>query len=226
MKRLNILVVVLTFTLLGCEKYQLKQPTEVSFKIDINRSSAQSGNLVFDSGTIILSNFKVDGERQEGDPISFIKNFPGGKLANFSPSANISELDFDIPQGVYTDLRIRFSIETIEGKSIVVNGTYTNLVGTDIPVVFEFGSSETFEIESEDSSNSGVIVLDKDQPSNALIELDPVFWFDILSINQLENANLTTIDGVSTMLINEESNENLYDLLADRVDESAESVFN
>ena len=93
-------------------------------------------------------------------------------------------------------------------------------------IPFKFGSSETFEIESEDSSNSGVIVLDKDQPSNALIELDPVFWFDILSVNQLENANLTTIDGVSTMLINEESNENLYDLLADRVDESTESVFN
>lgn len=218
---LSVLLIV------GCKKNELKKPTDVSFNIDINRNESTDGKLVFTSGTINLSSFNVNGVRQEGDPIAFSNSFPQGLIVNFNSTGTISELDYDIPQGVYTSLEVSF--ETHEGPggvTIVVNGIYSNNGGTDIPVMFEFLSSESFEIESEDGVNSGLVVLDKDTPANAIIQLDPIHWFDILSNNQMENATLTNVGGTMTLLINEENNENLYDLLADRVDESAESIFN
>ena len=225
--KLLLFLAVPIFMAVSCKKNQLKKPTDVTFNIDINRNQSSDGKLVFTSGTINLSSFSVSGVRQEGDPVSFSNSFSGGLLLNFSSTGTIAQLDYDIPQGVYTSLEVSF--ETYEGPgdvTIVVNGTFTNNVGTDIPVTFEFMSSESFEIESEDAMNSGLVILDKDTPANALIKLDPIHWFDILSNNQLENATLTNVGGTMTLLINEEKNENLYDLLADRVDESTESVFN
>ncbi|XOV67881.1 MAG: hypothetical protein ACFHU9_01660 [Fluviicola sp.] len=225
--KLLLLLAIPIFIAASCKKNQLKKPTDVTFNIDINRNQSTDGKLVFIGGTINLASFSVKGTRQEGDPISFSNSFSGGLLLDFSSTGTISQLDYDIPQGIYTSLEVNF--ETYEGPgdiTIVVNGIYTNNGGTDIPVIFEFMSSESFEIESEDDVNSGVVVLDKDTPANAIIKLDPIHWFDILSNNQMENATLTNVGGTMTLLINEDKNENLYDLLADRVDESTESVFN
>lgn len=211
--------------LIGCKKNQLKKPTDVSFKLTINKDLSSNGKLVFTSGTFWLSEFDVAGTRQEGDPIAFSKSFPGGLAINFSSNA-ISELDFDIPQGVYTNLEVEFdALESSGGISLVVNGTYVNNSMTNIPVRFEFMSAETFAIEGEDYAGSSTIVLDKDVPLSALIELDPIYWFDIVPANMLENATLTDVEGTMTLLINENVNEDIYDLLADRVDESAEAVF-
>ncbi|XOV67544.1 MAG: hypothetical protein ACFHU9_18170 [Fluviicola sp.] len=225
--KLLIFLVVPLLLASSCKKNQLKQPTDVSFKMDINRNQSSDGKLVFTGGTINLESFSVSGTRQEGDPISFSNSFSGGLLVNFSPTGDIPQLNFEIPQGVYTSLEVSFdTYEGPGGVTIMVNGIYTNNGSVDIPVIFEFMSSETFAIESEDDVNSGVVVLEKDKPVSSLIKLDPIHWFDILTNNQLENATLTNINGTPTILINADTNENLYDLMADRIDESAESVFN
>ncbi len=213
--------------LVGCKKNQLKKPTDVSFKIDINRSTSTDGKIIFNSGSIILASFDVEGERQEGDPISFSRSFPQGLLVNFDPNNPITEIQYDIPQGVYTELAISFETFDDNGdNTIVVNGTYTNNGGIDIPIRFEFLSSEYFSISSEDATNSGLIVLDKDTPANALIKLDPIYWFDILTTNQMENADLVNVGGTPTILINEDENDDLYDAIADRIDESTEAIIN
>jgi hypothetical protein len=220
-----LLIGLLSVFLTSCKKRRLKQPTTVSFNIDINRSTSGDGTIVFESGTIFLSSFSVEGERQEGDPIAFAREF-NGLAVDFSASSQVSELQFDIPQGVYTELEVSFETFDDNGDyTIVTNGWYTNTGGTDIPIRFEFSSSETFEITGEDSANSGLIVLEKDIPASALIQLDPIYWFDILTINQLENATLTAINGTPTILINESTNTNLYDLMADRIDDSTEATF-
>lgn len=223
----KLLFLIVVVALVGCKKNQLKTPTDVSFKMDINRNTSNDGKLVFHGGTILLAAFDVEGKRQEGDPISFSRSFPQGLLINFDPNNGVPAIQYDIPQGVYTELTISFETFDDNGdNTIVVNGTYTNTLGTDIPVRFEFLSSEYFEITGEDGANSGLIVLDKDTPANAHIKLDPIYWFDILTTNQMENADLVNFGGTPTILINESDNDNLYDLLADRIDESTEAVFN
>ncbi|MBL4862816.1 MAG: hypothetical protein JKY09_07365 [Crocinitomicaceae bacterium] len=226
-KSIAFLFILFVLVATGCKKNQLKKPTDVSFKMDINRNTSANGKLVFTSGTILLASFDVEGEREEGDPIAFTRSFSSGLLVNFSPDNSISEIQYDIPQGVYTSLDVNFStFDDFGGNTIVVNGIYTNNASNDIPVRYEFLSSEYFSISGEDYSGSSSIVLDKDTPANTLIKLDPIHWFSIITTNMMENADLVNVGGIMTILINESVNDNIYDLIADRIDESTEAVFN
>jgi len=219
---LFISVFIISFS--GCKKNELKKPTDVSFKMDINRNVSKNGKLSFTDGTINIAAFDVEGERQEGGDISFSKEFPNGLLINFSSTENIPEIEYDIPQGVYERLAISF--ETFDDNSditIVVNGNYTNNSGVNIPVRFEFMSSEYFSIEAEDYSGASIIILDKNTPTNALIEFDPIFWFDIVTTNMMENADLVNLSGTQTILINDSENDNIYSMIVTRIEESTET---
>ncbi len=222
----NILFFLLfVFLVFGCQKSKLKKPTEVAFKIDINKSTSSDGRLFFTDGKIWLSSFKVDGTRQKGEPISFTRTFTSGLSVDFS-SNSISDLKYDIPQGVYTDLDIRFQIvKNNNNYSLCVNGKYMDNNSNLIPLRFEFNSNDTFEIEGEGDDGSKTIVLDKDIPLNSLIKLDPIYWFDIVPLSMLENANKVNLNGQLTILINENNNEDIYDLVVDRIDQALEAVF-
>lgn len=224
--KIKYLFVIGLFVMVSCRKNELKKPSDVSFKVDINRNESSSGHLVFTGGTINLASFDVEGERQEGDDISFSREFSNGLLVEFDPDMNISELAYEIPQGVYERLSISFdTFDDNTDVTIVCLGTYTNGNSESIPVRFEFMSAEYFSIDAEEDSGETNIILDKDTPANALLELDPIYWFDILSTNQLDNAELVDVEGVQTILINDSVNDGLYDLLSGRVEESTEVLF-
>jgi hypothetical protein len=220
------LVLLLVVINAGCRKNELKQATDVAFKLDVNRDISPNGTIVFTGGTIVLASFNIEGERQEGDPINFSREYASGLSVNFDPVSAVQEIDFDLPQGVYTSLEIEFETFGDGVNSIVVLGTYTNMNSDEIPLRFEFPASETFSISAESDSGADLIVLDADTPSSALIELDPIYWFDIVPVNMLENADLINLQGVMTLLINENENDDIYDLIVDRVDESSEATFN
>lgn len=227
MQRIIVFTLFISFTLIGCKKNELKQPTDVSFKMDINRNPSNSGHLIFNSGSILLAAFEIEGTRQEGDPIAFSKSFPQGLSVNFSPTNTISELFFNIPQGVYNDLDISFETFDDNGDiTILVEGQYTNQSSVTFPLRFEFSSSEYFSINGESSSGSSTIVLNKDTPATTLITFDPIYWFGTISNNMFNNADLVNIGGQMTILINESNNSDIYDIVADRIDETTSASFN
>lgn len=221
-----ILLLCLVFGLNGCKKNRLKKPAFLSFKMDINRASGFGGNLVFNSGTIVLEDFSIEGRREEGDPISFSRQFSQGLTIPFNPSSEVSELDYDIPQGVYTDLEISFdTYDDNVDETIIVEGSYTNSSAVTHPVRFEFMSAESFSIEGEDFGGTGKISLEKDTNPIAFIKLDPIYWFQPISTSAMDGADLVNVGGTMTILINEDENSTIYDVVADRVDESTEAVF-
>ena len=225
-----ILIVVLIavfFATSSCDKRKKwKLPTDVGFKMDINRSTSSNGKLVFTSGTIILEEFDFEGEREQGDDVYFTKSFPGGLSIPFDPNGNIAELDFDIPQGTYNRISISFeTFDDLGDDNIVVNGTYTNTSGTDYPIRFEFKSAEYFDIVAEDYSGSSQIILDKDIAVSTKIQLDPIHWFQVVSTSLLDNADVVNVGGTPTIVISEDENDDIFDLVVDRLDESTEAVF-
>lgn len=140
-KSLFFILVLLLVTATGCRKNELKRVSEVAFKVDVNRNSSANGNIVFSGGTIVLASFEIEGVREEGDPIDFSRSYPSGLSINFDPNNAVQEIDFDIPQGVYTSLEIEFEILADGLNSIVVYGTYTNSNNDEIPLRFGFMSS-------------------------------------------------------------------------------------
>jgi hypothetical protein len=217
---------VLIIAMSGCKKNELKKPTDVSFMMDINRSQSQQGHLTFTEGNLIVYNFTVEGKRKEGEDVSFSKNFAGGLNISFSPTDLITDLVFDIPQGNYTELDVIFSTQySSSSKSLTVNGTYTNSFGTNFPLIYEFNGDDEISITSEDDDGEATIVLDKDISQNSVIQFDPVYWFGTVSNNLFDNASLVNISGQPTILVNSETNEDIYDLVVDRMEETTIAIW-
>jgi hypothetical protein len=212
--------------IIGCKKNELKKPTDVTFIMDINRNLSQQGNLIFNEGNIVIYDFIVEGTRKEGAPIAFTKTFSQGLLITFDPNNSISELLYDIPQGDYTELVVSFSTKyNSSDKSILVKGTYTNTSGSIFPVIYEFNEDNEISIISEDEEGEATIVLDKNISVRSLIRLDPIYWFATVSNSLFDNADLVNIAGIPTILINSNTNEDIYDAVVDRMEESAVAIW-
>lgn len=224
MKTVTSYLIILSVFIVGCGKNELKKPTDVTFTMDINRDLSQQGHLVFTEGNILIKDFSVEGDRKEGESISFSKSFPEGLNINFSSSNSISELDFDIPQGDYYELVISFSLKYNSGNSnLSVKGVYTNSAGVSIPLLYEFRDDDNISIVGEDDEGNATIILNKDVPVNSLIKFDPVYWFASVSNNLFDNATTVNLNGTQTILVNSSSNEQIYDLVVDRMEETAMS---
>ncbi len=223
----HLLLISLAFVLLmGCQKDDLKEPTSVTVSIDINREESSNGHLSFQDGYIRLASFSVEGTRQEGSEVELSKEFEQGNLTNFSPTLPINNLDIDIPQGNYTNLDIAFNVfDDNDQTTIHVEGLYTNQSNQTTPLIFDFASSEYFSINSEAEDGNPIITLDANISSSVLITLDPVYWFDSISNNLFDNATLVEINGVMTILVDENTNAAIYDIVIDRLDEQTSSVF-
>jgi hypothetical protein len=214
---LSVLVLVVS-----CNKW--KQPTDTQFYVDINRTPTIGGQLTFTGGQMILSNFEFEGEREKGGDVSFITNYGSGLTIPFDLTNTNPELNFDIPQGVYNRIALVLTTGS-SGEVILVEGTYAYNGGGTVPFRFIFADTEEFEIEAEDD-DGGTIVLDKDAISPAKIVLDPTHWFAPVPSSFFENATLTDVNGVNTIVIDKNNNEDIYDIVLDRLEETAAVIFN
>lgn len=228
MKNKKWLLFFLAFQFVGllssCQKW--KEPTEVGFYMDIDKSSALNDQLTFTGGEIVLEYFEFDGDREKGDDVFFSKDYADGLVIPFDESMKIEGLDFVIPQGIYKRLDIRFKTsDDMTGVTLLVNGNYTYSGGGSVPVRFEIEDTQSFEDRAEED-NGQDIVLDKEIYSPAKIILDPSYWFEPVPVSSFEDADLTDIGGVNTLLINKDVNEDIYNLVLDRVDEAIVITFN
>ncbi|MEO6301727.1 MAG: hypothetical protein ABIP51_01015 [Bacteroidia bacterium] len=226
-----LLVIIIMCIGFSCKKKkeaQWKEPTAVVFNMDINRSSCLGGNLLFNGGNILLDNFSFEGKRDQGGDVYFDKN-SGTLYASFDPNATIPEWNFDIPQGSYSQIKISYKTAgSPSDKQIVVLGSYTNTVNNNVyPVRFEFQAPQTFVIFAKTSSGNSQIVLDKNVGSTATIRMDPVYWFQVITTTMMDNASITNLNGVPTILINKNTNNNINAAMQSRVhDDVTQVIFN
>ena len=101
--------------------------------------------------------------------------------------------------------------------AIILDGTYTRTDNTTSPIQFRFNSGEVFEAET-----SQQVTVNEDEEVLARIVFDPDVWFSVVSTDALDNATVNN-DGV--IVISEDSNSAIFDLVADRLDLSTQSVF-
>ncbi len=221
MKKYLFIFFLFSFLMFSCNKDELKKPTKVTFKMDINRNPSTQGHLIFTDGNILIEDFSINGERKEGEPISFKRTFPQGLNINFDQNNNINDLIFDIPQGDYYSLIVTFSTKYNNGNSnITVKGTYTNSSGITIPLLYEFKDEDNISIIGEDDEGNATIVINKDVPVNTFIQFDPVYWFATISNNLFDNAVLTDLNGTQTIVVNSTTNEQIYDIVVNRMEET------
>lgn len=221
-----LIVLFVTFSISCNKSKKWKIPTDVTFKMDVNRSTALNGNLVWTRGNIMIANFTFDGKRDRGGDVYFTKTYSSGLNVFFDPNNPVSEWDFDIPQGTYTQINVSYRTYGNSGdKHIVVEGSYTNTGNSNVyPVKFEFEAEEFYKIVAKTSSGSTQIVLKKDVASTATIKADPVYWFQTVTTTMMDNATLIIVNGNPTIVISDATNEDIYDAVRDRMDDDVTTV--
>lgn len=211
----RILVYLGIFFLLGCNKNELKEPINLEVNLSLNNDTENMEHLYFSGGFIYLSSFSFEGKREGADDVFFEKEWSEGKLLALSSSDNLS---FQIPKGNYFITAAQFELfDDNDNITLRIEGEFNN--ENDLkPLIFEFSSNEYFSIidDTELEVNSDLLYQ---------IVLDPVFWFSTITKADLTNANTRSIGGRETIYIGENFNENLYDIIIDKLDESLEVSF-
>lgn len=230
-KNISFLVLLLSCFFLSCEKEEeFKIPVDVSFAVDMQREQASGSGLRFTEGYAVFSSFEFEGDREQAESVRFEKEYGQGLYVPFFPNQAPGELRFQVPQGSYR--RIAVAFETAEGdeedesgrSGLVVKGVYRTGSGNEFPLLFELSSSGEFETEAKSLSGSQ-IVLKREAPATATIRLNPLYWFQAVPSSSLDDAEVFEVNGVATILINEEANEQIYEIVVSRLGKGDETVF-
>lgn len=222
----NLLTILGVVLLLGaCQKAELKKPTRVNFAFDLNKAPGQS-SLKLNSGEINLVDFNITGDRIEGDDIAFNRAFSERIMIDVNGSGEVKELDFDLPQGQYSSILLNFNIdEDGTDPALRLFGTYKPTSGPVHALIFEYFGSQSFNIAGENDLTDPTIVMDKDFDKKVTIELDPVYWFESLTANQLDNADVNVVTGQDEIILSSTSNIALYEIVLNRIADSNKAVF-
>lgn len=202
-----------------------KEPTHISSIFLL--SNPNSGLVKIVSGNIVINELDFNGTRKQGTKnVSFVKNYDGGLTIPLVSSKTSSDILFDIPQGTYTEMNFKIKLKDFNNNpSITLNGTYINTLSVSVPLIFNLNADENIETAPRSSNGGTEIILIENKPAQVNIDLNPYYWFQTISQVLLENADLTDVGGVMTIIINKDNNEDIYNSVVGRIKDGNDSVF-
>ncbi len=217
-------------TITSCEKDDLTLPSDVDFEFSMNpytpANELKAGQgFTIDKGKLILSSIEFDGRRNEGEDYYFSRNFTSPLEAELHTKELNQEVHFDIPQGIYNTIEISFYLGEESKNGLFLNGTLQKGPFEEVPIQFEYAAGEVIRIKAKNSGESEVIALKKDTPSKASVIFDAEMFFRFVNVNMIMNAETTSIDGVETIVINEDYNNDIFSFLIARMPISLRVIF-
>ncbi len=226
----NLLILLfcpIVFFSTSCQK-KWKKPTNVSFDFKLNPNTS-NGPINFTSGNLSLSKISFKGERKQGThEVALDQQYNGVMPIALAQNSIASGIQFDIPQGTYSQMEIKLETNTDQsGNSLLVNGAYIDSLNVSYNVRFKFSAPDVLTMVAINSSGGGSgIVLVEDQPATATIIMNPNYWFAPLSKSMLDHAEHELVNGVKTIKIDNDENEDLYNLIVGRIKEGNSVIIN
>ncbi len=207
------LVGVLVFT--GCKKKDTETAVSVSIKMkttDVNFKNTPT--LEFHSGYVVIREIVFDGDLENGGSVSITHE----QISKIDLATGLAdpEVNVYIPAGSYRYVNLGIEIQDENDiPSVVAEGIYTDSTGQQIPVRFEFNSGEVFE------ANADAYTFEPGRSAIAEIDFSPAVWFSTVTTAMLDNAE--RVNGV--ILINESVNTDIFDIVADKLDDATDAQF-
>lgn len=184
-----------------------------------NRQSVSriNENLNFTTGYVWVIEIVFDGTLETNASIS--RTIERSSKIDFATGIATPSLDdITIPAGTYTFVNLGIELRDEDTQpAIIMEGTYTRSDDSTSLIRFEFNSGEVFEAET-----SQQVTVNEDETVISRIVFDPIVWFSVVSTDALDNAS---VNGEGIIVISETSNAPIFDLVADRLDLSTQSVF-
>ncbi len=210
-----LLVILLLGTSCGKDDL-LKEPSPVQIRFALNSTGAGgSDRLALTSAYIVLSEIEVEGVRQEGEDFSFRRDFPTGLRLDFGATGLVEDLLFDLPQGDYEYLSIRFKTwENGQDPSWMVQGDYRyqqpGQGNALVDIVWK--NSKTFERNITNTQGQQQFTLGT-EAETVTFSIQPKLWFKDISEVKLEQALCTNQPRGLVMLIDQTNNDNMFQVL-------------
>jgi hypothetical protein len=212
---LSLTLFMLYACTISCGKQDLfKDPTSVSFYMGLDTLGVGgSDDLILDAGYIVLSSFRVIGERNEGEDFEFFRAFSTGLQVPFMhTSSPIADLQFELPEGNYNKITIRFETHSSTGINLFVSGkyTYSNPLKPSSLVRLEYNSSKQFEVDITDVIGNTELTLIENKEEKPQILLNPKSWFQDVNTAMLDNATFVSFGTDQIMTIDDGTNTAVF----------------
>lgn len=231
MKKNSIIFIAILFLLFtSCKKNELSQPVEIPFEFSMetfqaNKLEKSNFRFTINEGTINISSLDFYGKRESGEDYYFTTVFDSTLRAEMQTGKMNQKLKFDFPQGIYSTMELTFYVGTEEDKSIILNGTYRHGNSGYIPIRFEYKLIDEIAVQITDTAMKKQIVLQKEVSTKAKIIFKTPSLFQFVNYKMIQDADTVDIEGIATILINENTNQEIFNLLASRIDNSMKILF-
>lgn len=224
----------------ACVEDTLKLPAKVSFGLNI-LSDSSLHFIRFSSAEIRIREFEFEGYRQAGEDYFFVHNFSTPFEVQYNVPVYPDELTFDIPQGVYTKMKVKVKMDELkdgtgspgsekeredsvdveipEQSSFVLRGFYSTMYGREIPFLLLI-DNENFEGDIISNTSGNGIVISRDKDYTGTMTIHAGYAFKALSRHSLEDAELMFANHGETMVISKDHNDDIFEILLYRLQQS------
>jgi hypothetical protein len=234
----------------SCIKDEFTLPVRIYLSVKIGEQNKTDNTLSFERGEIVINGILFDGKREAGGDYTF-NTESGNKFGpqDFYPQSQVQQelTYFDVPQGIYTMMKWKFELsdglerfdedDDEEGDieeeeeddntltpGLILHGNYINLDGEILEVRIEIDPFESFECLSITETGDNNINIISGNTYNAVLYFDPYFVFRAISIESLEDADCSDDEISPVLLISSDSNEELYEIILFRLQQSVKIV--
>jgi len=245
LNKIKLAGLILILLIPGCvKKDELTRPTRIRLTIKIIKNDNALGEYFGISwGYLGVRRIQFEGKREAGEDILFETDPEANLLPfefEFESSANSTVIsEFDIPQGIYNYMRWDLQLKSIQtswplivadsaSTGLVISGYYEYLNERQIPFCLYIDDKEQFRLMSFTSDgNSTSIVISESKVYEALLSLDLWYAFRSISRESFEKAEISNdIHYLPIIAISINKNKYLYDIILNRISQSARVIFN
>jgi len=231
-KIISLVIFSLILFTYSCEKDELTEPTKVDLEFSMDSytgygqyGSKSGSSFEINEGVMIIESIEFDGRRDEGEDYFFTSDFSEPLITEMHNKYTNKDVSYDIPQGVYNRIELNFSIGDGNENALCLQGHYQRGPLDDVEIRFEYAFQEQIRIRAKNSMNNEQIVLKSNSDVKANVIFDAAHLFKIVSMNMINNAETTQVEGENIILINNENNIDIFNVLVTRLDNSIRVIF-
>ncbi len=225
-QRIIIILIAATIPFMsGCGK-KWKKTSEAFFDVQLNKPTQDEAFIEITGGTLLVKKFMFEGTRKQGDDVVFEDDFEGeGGAINIALGTMVPVLNYDIPQGTYTEIKSKFEFGPKDANSTMqVDGIYHDNE-SGLSQSFTVLLNDDFEstITAQNSEGGNEIVIIAENVTGAKINLDMEEWFAVVPEELIKEAVADA--NKSVLIISKTENEAIYALIANRIGIGDEMMF-
>ncbi|GEM_PF-5670967 len=211
-----LLFFVSTLLIASCDKEQWKETVATEVSISAENTSIFFGVNELRIDTIIMSleSLTLNGSRLQAENIQLTASV-GNEFTMVNGSTSTVS-SFSVPQGTYESFQLTSKFGG-SSPSVVIIGEYVQPSGNNKKVLLRLNYNE-FLID--EMVNGNAISIDKANPGNIRIVVDPNVLFSGLNPSYWNSANNSNINGQNGIEISSSENSDMFNEISPKMNES------